>query len=369
MVSAQPEKISGSGPLACWEAFFGDSMLYCPVEEINCVSCSPSYFGQREYKEQPGIDEGGKVEFIDDFEGALNEIGREFSPEIYIEKLTKVFEVIKPCLHLTATVWVNLKNPRIDGKLVDLTGDFIRSMLGLKYQYRAKVIWFKPSPAMNNAPRRPISAHEEILLFSVTDKYFYDRMAFRNGERGAFDVWEIPKAYNEPAATKTKHPARQNPEVARRCILLGSSEKGVCPLCRAPWWPRIQKDDPDLAWQKSCGGNAQGGYEGQGAARIQGKQTASDIKRNILKNGGKRSVSGWSPSCTCGFENTIPSLVYDPFLGSGTTLMVAGELGRDGAGQELYRHYEEDIKRRVQFGYDGAQKNDLDGQEMLFESD
>ena len=54
---------------------------------------------------------------------------------------------------------------------------------------------------------------------------------------------------------------------------------------------------------------------------------------------------GWRPSCDCGAD-IVPATVLDPFLGSGTTALVAIEEGRKCIGIELSQPYVElSIKR------------------------
>jgi len=68
---------------------------------------------------------------------------------------------------------------------------------------------------------------------------------------------------------------------------------------------------------------------------------------------------GWQPGCECGDGNTagftpegyplnpIPCTVLDPFLGSGTTVAVANQLGRNGIGIELNPEYAEMARDRI----------------------
>ena len=57
-------------------------------------------------------------------------------------------------------------------------------------------------------------------------------------------------------------------------------------------------------------------------------------------------TTGWSPSCSCNAE-TVPCLVLDPFMGSGTTALVATRLGRRAVGFELNPEYIEMARKRI----------------------
>ncbi len=65
----------------------------------------------------------------------------------------------------------------------------------------------------------------------------------------------------------------------------------------------------------------------------------------------KREIIGTKPTCTCNapFE---PGVVLDPFAGSGTTLMVARQLGRSAIGIEISEEYAKLIKQRLNWGFD-----------------
>ena len=57
---------------------------------------------------------------------------------------------------------------------------------------------------------------------------------------------------------------------------------------------------------------------------------------------------GWQPTCTCeGNDGSGRCVVLDPFVGSGTTLLVAQRLGRSGIGIELNPEYIEIAKWRL----------------------
>ena len=56
---------------------------------------------------------------------------------------------------------------------------------------------------------------------------------------------------------------------------------------------------------------------------------------------------GWNPGCACNAGDPVPCLVLDPFLGSGTTIAAARQLGRHGVGCELNPAYAELARVRI----------------------
>ena len=57
---------------------------------------------------------------------------------------------------------------------------------------------------------------------------------------------------------------------------------------------------------------------------------------------------GFSPSCSCPEHEPIPSTVFDPFGGTGTTAQVARALGRSAVLCELNESYHPLIAKRLE---------------------
>jgi hypothetical protein len=66
------------------------------------------------------------------------------------------------------------------------------------------------------------------------------------------------------------------------------------------------------------------------------------------ERGAKVRTVDWRPSCRCDAGPPIPATVLDPFLGSGTTLLVANRLGRSGVGIELNESYARMAAERIE---------------------
>jgi len=157
---------------------------------VNCCVTSPPYFGLRDY----GNDE---------------QIGLEETPEAFVESLVNVFREVKRVLADDGTLWLNLgdsyssggrttttvqtirgdcgdgakkatvcRPPVIDGiKPKDLIGIPWRVALALQadgWYLRQDIIWSKPNPMPESVTDRCTKAHEYIFLLSKSPKYFYD---------------------------------------------------------------------------------------------------------------------------------------------------------------------------------------------------
>ena len=149
----------------------------------------------------------------------------------------------------------------------------------------------------------------------------------------ARNVWTIPTQGRSDA-----HFATFPDELPRRCILAGTSERGVCADCGAPWVRQVQttlvKERPNPS------GTVRDAYSDgktQGANRARDGHTMGHNSTQTL---------GWQPTCGCNAD-TLPATVLDPFAGSGTTLAVAQALGRKSVGLDLNPEYLELAAKRI----------------------
>ena len=62
----------------------------------------------------------------------------------------------------------------------------------------------------------------------------------------------------------------------------------------------------------------------------------------------KVQTTGWQSTCDCDAGDPIPQLVLDPFIGAGTTGLVAEQLGRNWFGIELNPDYVEMAMERIE---------------------
>ena len=129
------------------------------------------------------------------------------------------------------------------------------------------------------------------------------------------------------------------------CIKAGTSERGQCRACGAPWVRVVE-----AGRVVSTGGGP--GRAASGTMSWRGDYNSGKMEQR------EHRTTGWSPSCSCpgldgdgpwpvvemhpdGAENwpRVPQTVLDPFCGSGTTGVVALRLGRAFIGIELSPEY------------------------------
>lgn len=76
----------------------------------------------------------------------------------------------------------------------------------------------------------------------------------------------------------------------------------------------------------------------------------------------EREVTGWDQACTCETDETEPGVVLDPFAGSGTSCLVAKDLGRQFVGIDLNPDYVAMAQERI--GIDVSEPERLGSDDM-----
>ena len=152
-------------------------------------------------------------------------------------------------------------------------------------------------------------------------------------KRNRRTVWSIatepwPGAHFAVMPTKLVEP----------CILAGTSERGCCPVCGAPWKRVVERTvPPDY---------------GRGTNPKMVGRNLGTQQRNASGPPGNGfgvcpvTTIGWRPTCDHDAE-PVPCTVLDPFAGSGTVGVVALRHGRRFVGLDLSRAYCEMARRRI----------------------
>ena len=352
---------------------FGDArerLAELPAGSVHCCVTSPPFYGLRDY-------------------GHASQIGLESTPAEYIAQMVGVMAEVRRVLRDDGSLWLEVGDSYSGSansgsahglKPKDLIGIPWRLALALQadgWYLRADIIWHRNNPMPESVTDRPTKAHSYVFLLTKRARYFYDADAVREGyatdgvnggmlSRGRIGPqgWQSGTPKN-PAGRNARsvwtintrpfsgaHFAVMPEALPERCIKAGTSERGVCGDCGAPWERVVEKErakDPNR-------------HTGRAAVGCSDRQDADQPRMIVTAR-----TTGWAPTCSCDAGDPQPALCLDPFFGSGTTGKVARDLGRSYVGVELNPEYAE--VQRLRFGGRGyAQRKALEdaGQLGLF---
>ena len=267
-----------------------------------CVT-SPPYYGLRDY--------GGED----------NQIGQEQSPEEFVEELVDVFRKVRDVLTDDGTLWLNIGDsyynyrkdgcipkqtfsesrqdlpvttPRRSNKLVgykdkDLIGIPWMLAFALRadgWYLRQDIIWHKPNPMPESVKDRCTKSHEYIFLLSKSKNYYYDNEAIKEPVKQDWGTRDRTNGkYHNPGTGLQPHTGLTKSYTKR-------NKRSVWSVNKKPY---------------------------------KGAHFATYPPELI------------TPCILAGSERG--DIILDPFLGSGTTAMVAKDLGRSYIGCELNEDY------------------------------
>lgn len=288
---------------------------------VDCVVTSPPYANAlRDY-------------------GVAGQLGREPTVAEYVENLMAALRQVRRLLKDSGALWLNLGDsfskhirqgaPR--GSLLLVPQRLALALSGDGWIVRNVCLWAKPNAMPQSAQDRLSPTYETIIFATKSRRYFFDLDAIRiphrsegrarpqarersrryqggNSGLGRLkaagrvgnargknpgDVWTVPTATD-----RLGHQATFPETLIERPILATCPER-ICVQC-------------DTAWTRPT--------------RIRSRRTSEGMLHT-------REV-GELRRCNC-FAPSRPGVVLDPFMGTGTTAVVAERLRRDWLGVEL----------------------------------
>ncbi len=131
-----------------------------PDASLHCIVTSPPYYQQRDYS-------------------TPLQIGNEKSPDEYVRNLRLVFAECRRVLRTDGTLWLNLGDKYDDGELLGMPWRVAFALKEDGWLLRSDIIWYKPNAVPSSVKNRPTTDHEYIFLFAKSKDYYYDIDAIR----------------------------------------------------------------------------------------------------------------------------------------------------------------------------------------------
>lgn len=300
--------------------------LHLPIrsDSVQCIVTSPPFWGLRDYN-------------------ARGQIGLERTPEEYVEKMVQVFREVWRVLRKDGTVWLNLgdsyatgagkvgdcpgggeqgerwkghRGIRVSGKQeyvskamgpliqpnrLPIAGLKPKDLVGIPWRVafalqadgwwlRMDNIWAKPNPMPESVTDRPTKSHEYVFLLSKSERYFYDAEAIKEEA----EDWGTRDRSRNKYQSDLAMNAKRSLSLGADCnqAQTGRNKRSVWTIATQPW-------------------------SGAHFATFPEKLVEPCI------------LAGSRPG----------DLVLDPFVGSGTAVLVARRLRRRGVGCDLRFDY------------------------------
>lgn len=268
-----------------------DILKTFPNASVNMCITSPPYWGLRDYKTD-------SVKWDD---GWLGELGTESDVNAYINHLCDIFDEVKRVLKDDGTCWVNIGDTYHNKNLCLIPFCFALEMSNRGWIVRNVIIWQKPNATPQSAKDRFTVDFEYLLFFSKNKKYYFEQQfePFQNStlQRGKRKFSENKSHFYQGYGRLQQQKFHQK--------VLNESLPGR--NMRTVW------NIPTKS------------YHGAHFAVFPPDLIEIPVKSGCPKDG----------------------IVLDPFIGSGTTAIVANKLNRRWLGIELNSEYIKLAEHRI----------------------
>lgn len=322
--------------------------------KIQCIVTSPPYWGLRDY----GVD---------------GQLGMDPTIQEFIANMVEVFELCSELLADDGTLWLNMGDSYASGgrktyrsgasqnkchdvqndqpRPVDALGTKPKDLVGQPWRLafalqeagwylRQDIIWAKPNPMPESVRDRCTKSHEYLFLLTKSDRYYFDQDAIL-----------------EPCSASTHARMSQNvqDQIGSERGNVGAKTNGNMKAVGRQSWNGSSFDKGKTGevmitrgGKKVYPGTGVGfghGYDEKTKPRVKNNESFDTAMAIMPEKRNKRSVwtiptESYSEAHFATFPRALVEpcilagsrlgdIVFDPFLGSGTTAQVAQHLGRN----------------------------------------
>ena len=350
-ITSQQEPSWQVNTILCGDAL--NVMRALPNASFDLLFTSPPYFHMRDY----GV-------------GQLSgEIGRETHVDQWVDKLFAVCQEAGRLLTPTGSLWLNLGDSysaqMSDGvarkSLLQAPERLALRLTKNGWLLRNKIIWHKTNHLPSGVTDRLSCAYEYLYFFVKQPDYYFDLDIIRQAHTSKPPQRNHPTVHHhscgnslDNSSVQALHSLAHLKDSGRVGHPLGKNPGDVWSLAASRYRGAHRATMPGqlarLAIQAAC--------PLQRCSRCkQPYQQNSRHLRDLALRLSKSSLDAitkedlltrvpFESTCDCRAKPE-PGLVLDPFLGSGTTALVAAELQRNWLGIELNADYVKQAKQRL----------------------
>lgn len=319
-----------------------ETLAKLPTASVDCAMTSPPYWGKREYA-------GGGIGLEDDY--------RDF-----VRDLCAVFLELKRVLKPGGSLWLNMGDTYSGKKLLGIPWRVALELTDNQgWLLRNSVVWNKIKSGMDNSKDRLGNVHENVFHFVQQPGYFYDADAIRSKPREAKVVNGAVVSATGVSGVRYKRQIElstalslEEKHAAMKALdrILADVAGGVISDFRMIIRGQQRATHSD---SEKLSGRAKE-LRGKGFYFLKyhpNGSKPSDVWSIIPEDTQKRKLH-FAPYpvdlCRIPILATCPQdgVVLDPFCGTGTTMLVAKNLGRQSIGIDISAEYIEISRQRCE---------------------
>ena len=258
---------------------------------------------------------------------------------------------------------------------------FVVRMTELGFVIRNEIVWLKNNSLPESAKDRFTHCYEYVYFMTKKSSYYFDQQfeplsestfiraqydscsaKTDKGVYGGMDIknqkilydkilkGEILERNQRDIFQVNTHPFHGEhyavfPEkLIAMLVKAGTSEHGCCEKCGRPYKRKLERKDK-RHWIERQDYKQDGKYSFEYAKTKQPNEAGRNDASASFKPP-EYNFLGWHPTCKCN-AGVVPAVILDPFMGAGTTAVVARKLNRNFIGFEVNKSYIKMSERRL----------------------
>jgi DNA modification methylase len=144
--------------ILCGDAL--EQLQRLPPQAIDTVVTSPPYYRQRDYT-------------------CDVQLGHEATPAKYVQRLVDILAECRRVLRDSGSLWIVIGDKYCDGRQLGIPWRVALALVDTGWILRSDIIWHKPNAMPSAVKTRPTTDHEYVFFLTKSRQYYYNADAIR----------------------------------------------------------------------------------------------------------------------------------------------------------------------------------------------